>query len=177
MASGPVKSWVERVIDFAYGDVSPRQREKLMPLEKQPTTAIADCIGLGRAQAVWDFTTGDARRFCDRLNLVIDAVEQFKQQNIATDFVVLLHGHATQFAARMLSGTKFTESETQDFSVAHALLKRFASLGGRIEVCRIAMDRCAITVENLIDCVAIERNVFVNSVALQNRGYAYITIS
>jgi len=32
-------------------------------------------------------------------------------------------------------------------------------------------------VENLIDCVAIERNVLVNSVALQNRGYAYVPIS
>jgi intracellular sulfur oxidation DsrE/DsrF family protein len=147
-----------------------------MLLEKQPAAVIADCVGLGRAQAVWDFTTGDACRFRDRLDLVIDAVEQFKRQNIATDFVVLLHGPATQFAARTLSGTKFTDAETPDFSAAHALLKRFAALGGRIEVCRIAMDRCAIAMENVIDGVVIERNVFVNAVALQNRGYAYVPI-
>ncbi len=148
-----------------------------MLLEKQPAAAIADCVGLGRAQAVWDFTTGDARRFRDRLELVIDALEQFQQQNIVTDFVVLLHGPATQFAARTLAGTKFTDPETPDFSAAHTLLRRFARIGGRIEVCRIAMDRCAIAMENVIDCVVIERNVFVNSVALQNRGYAYMPIS
>jgi len=136
-----------------------------------------DVTGLGLARAVWDFTTGDARRFCDRLALVIDAAEQFKRQNIATDFVLLLHGPATQFAARTLSGSKFTEPEAHDFPVAHQLLRRFAVLGGRIEVCRIAMDRCAIAPENILDCVAIERNVFVNSVALQNRGYAYVPIS
>jgi intracellular sulfur oxidation DsrE/DsrF family protein len=138
---------------------------------------IDDCIGLGRARAVWDFTTGDARRFCDRLALVIDAAEQFEQQDIATDFVLLLHGPATQFAARTLSGSKFTEPEGQDLPVAHQLLRRFAALGGRIEVCRIAMDRCAIPPENILDCVAIEHNVFVNSVALQNRGYAYMPIA
>ena len=144
---------------------------------KQPAKVIADCIGVRRAQAVWDFTTGDVRRFRDRLDLVIDAAEQFKQQHIAIDFVVILHSHATQFAARTLFGTKFTEPETPEFSAAHALMRRFTSLGGRIEVCGIAMERCAIGAENLIDCVTIERNVFVNSIALQNRGYAYMPIT
>jgi intracellular sulfur oxidation DsrE/DsrF family protein len=145
--------------------------------EKQPATVIKDCVGVGRAQAVWDFTTGDLRRFCDRLDLVIDALEQFQQQDIATDFVVILHAHATQFAARTLSGTKFKDPEPPDFATAHALLRRFVGLGGRVEVCGIAMERCGITVENLIDCVVIERNVFVNSVALQSRGYAYMPVS
>jgi intracellular sulfur oxidation DsrE/DsrF family protein len=135
-----------------------------------------DCIGLGHARAVWDFTTGDARRFCDRLQLVIHAAEQFREQNIAPEFVLLLHGQATQFAARTLSGSKFTESKREDLAAAHELLRSFAALGGRVEVCRIAMDRSAIAPENILDCVAIEHNVFVNSVALQNRGYAYMPI-
>lgn len=138
---------------------------------------IEDCQGLQSARAVWDFTTGDARRFRDRLELVIDTVEQFRKLDIATDFVILLHAHATQFAARTLSGTKFKDPEGPDFLAAQELLRRFASSGGRIEVCRIAMDRSAIAPENLLDCVTIERNVFVNSVALQNRGYAYMPIS
>ena len=138
---------------------------------------IDDCVGLESARAVWDFTTGDARRFRDRLELVIDTAEQFGQRDIATDFVVLLHAQATQFAARTLSGTKFKEPEGQDLVAAHELLRRFAALGGRIEVCRIAMDRCAIAPENVLECIAIERNVFVSSVALQNRGYAYMPIA
>jgi intracellular sulfur oxidation DsrE/DsrF family protein len=138
---------------------------------------IDDCIGLEGARAVWDFTTGDARRFCDRLELAVDAIEQFKQQNIAPDFVLLLHGLATQFVARTLSGSKFKEPAGEHFSAAHELLGRFAALGGRIVVCGIAMERSGIAPQNVLDGVAIERNVFVNSVALQNRGYAYIPIS
>ena len=139
----------------------------------EQATAIGDCAGLAHARAVWDFTTGDARRFRDRLELVIDAAEQFRQQDIAADFVILLHGGATQFAARTLAGTKF---EPQDLSGAHVLLRRLVELGGRIEVCRIAMDRSAIAPDNILDCVATEHNVFVNAIALQNRGYAYVPI-
>jgi intracellular sulfur oxidation DsrE/DsrF family protein len=72
---------------------------------------------------------------------------------------------------------EFKDPEAEDFRAAQELLRRFAALGGRIEVCRIAMDRSAIAPHNVIDCVVIERNVFVNSVALQNRGYAYMPIS
>jgi len=142
-----------------------------------PSDMIEDCKGLASAQAVWDFTTGDARRFRDRLELVIDAAEQFQLQGIEPRFVILLHAQATQFAARTLTGTKFKDPETDDFRAAQELLRRFAALGGRIEVCRIAMDRSAIALDNVIDCVVIERNVFVNAVALQNRGYAYMPIS
>ena len=38
------------------------------------------------------------------------------------------------------------------------------------------MERSAIAADNLIECVVIERNVCVNSVALQNKGYAYMPI-
>jgi intracellular sulfur oxidation DsrE/DsrF family protein len=64
-----------------------------------------------------------------------------------------------------------------DLAPIHARLQRFTEVGGRIEVCRIAMDRSAIAEENVIDCAKIERNLFVNSVALQNRGYAYMPIT
>ena len=138
---------------------------------------IEDCKGLKQARAVWDFMTGDARRFRDRLELVIDTAEQFRVLNIPTDLVILLHAHATQFAARTLSGTKFKDPEGPDFFAAQDLLRRFAALGGRIEVCGIAMDRSAIAPENILECARIERNVFVNSVALQNQGYAYMPIS
>jgi len=136
-----------------------------------------DWSGLAAAKAVWDFTTGDARRFLDRLDLVIDAAEDFGQRGIAVDFVILLHAHATQFAARTLAGTKFEARDAPDLAPIHARLKRFTEIGGRIKVCGIALERSAIAEQNVIGCAVVERNVFVNSVALQNRGYAYMPIT
>ena len=125
------------------------------------------------ATAVWDFTTGDERRFRDRLELIIEAARDFSGRSIACDFVVLLHGASTQFAARTLAGTKFA---AVDLTAAHDLMRRFRALGGTIKVCGIAMERSGITAGNLVDSVEVERNVFVTSVALQNRGYAYMPI-
>ena len=132
---------------------------------------------MASARCVWDFTTGDARRFCDRLALVIDSAEDFRKRGIESDFVLLLHAGATQFGARTLRGTKFDKPDAADLAPAHELLQRFARMGGRIVVCGIAMERSAIAEDNVIDGATIERNVFVSSVALQNRGYAYMPVS
>jgi intracellular sulfur oxidation DsrE/DsrF family protein len=129
------------------------------------------------ARCVWDFTTGDARRFCDRLALVVDSAEEFRQRGVQPDFVLLLHAGATQFGARTLRGTKFDKPDAPDLAPAHELLKRFAAVGGRTVVCGIAMDRSAIAADNVIDGATVERNVFVTSVELQNRGYAYMPIA
>lgn len=140
-----------------------------------------DLSGIIHAGAVWDFTTGDEQRFCDRLQLIIDAAQEFHKRNIPYDFVLLLHSLSTQFAARTLAGTKFAkrndDPESPNLAATHALLERFSELGGRIEVCRIAMERCGIAEDNVVPWIAIQRNVFVNAVALQNRGYAYMPIS
>jgi intracellular sulfur oxidation DsrE/DsrF family protein len=129
------------------------------------------------ARAVWDFTTGDARRFCDRLSLIIDTGEEFLRRGDRLDFVLLLHAGATQFGARSLRGTKFDKPDAADLAPAHELLRRFTGMGGRVVVCGIAMERSAIAADNVIDCATIERNVIVSLVALQNEGYAYMPIS
>ncbi|HEX9434780.1 MAG TPA: DsrE family protein [Burkholderiales bacterium] len=129
------------------------------------------------ARAVWDFTTGDARRFCDRLALIIDTGEEFLRRGDRVDFVLLLHAGATQFGARSLRGTKFDKPDAADLAPAHELLRRFTGMGGRVVVCGIAMERSAIAAGNVIDCASIERNVIVSLVALQNEGYAYMPIS
>jgi intracellular sulfur oxidation DsrE/DsrF family protein len=129
------------------------------------------------ARAVWDFTTGDARRFCDRLSLILDTAEEFRSRGVRIDFVLLLHAAATQFGARSLRGTKFDKPDAADLAPAHELLRRFAGMGGRVVACGIAMQRSAIAEDNLIDCATIERNVFVSAVALQNEGYAYMQIA
>lgn len=135
-----------------------------------------DLEGLANARAVWDFTTGDARRFFDRVSLMKETAESFLARGIAIDFVMLIHGPATGFAARTHAGTKFEQEPCPQLGDIHALLASLAALGVRIEVCFIAMERCLVTRENLIGCVTVEHNVFINSIALQNKGYACMQV-
>jgi intracellular sulfur oxidation DsrE/DsrF family protein len=138
---------------------------------------IKDCEGLISAKAIWDFTTGDARRFNDRANLMLHAARSFNAQNISVDFVVLLHAGSTKFGARSFEGTKFAADDATTLDEIHATLEELTRIGGRIEVCEIAMQRSDVQRENIVSFADIEENVFVNSIALQNRGYAYIPIS
>lgn len=138
---------------------------------------INDCHGLTIAKAVWDFTTGDARRFHDRANLMLHAARSFGAQGVVVDFVVLLHAGATKFGALDFAGTKFVADDASNLAAIHETLLELTRLGGRIELCEIAMQRSDIARDNVVSFVEIEENVFVNSIALQNRGYAYVPIT
>ena len=129
------------------------------------------------ARAVWDFITGDSRRFCDRVELIIATGEEFKRRGIALEFVLLLHSQATQFGARTLAGTKFEGRGTADLAAPHAVLRRFSEMGGRIELCGLAMERSAVAADNVIPSAVVVHNVIVTLVELQNRGYAYMQIA
>lgn len=146
------------------------------PTGAQPVPEIADCKGLTHARAVWDFTTGDARRFLDRAKLMLHAAISFRQQGVTPDFVVLLHSGSTKFGALDFSGTKFAGDDAGNLAEIHTVLRELTELGGRIEVCEIAMQRSNVPRARLVSFVEVEENVFVNSIALQNRGYAYIPI-
>ena len=137
---------------------------------------IKDCEGLTGAKAVWDFTTGDARRFLDRASLMLHAARSFVHEGVKPDFVVLLHGAATKFGARAFEGTKFAGDDAANLAEIHTTLLDLTKIGGRIEVCEIAMQRSDVPRTAVMPFMEIEENVFVNSIALQNRGYAYIPI-
>jgi intracellular sulfur oxidation DsrE/DsrF family protein len=136
----------------------------------------SDLDGLKQARAVWDFTTGDERRFLDRVSLMKQTAESFLARKVAVDFVLLIHGQATKFVARNHTGTKFGKDACPLLGDIHALLAALAALGVRIEVCLIAMERCLVTRENLLPCTVVEENVFLNSIALQNKGYALMQV-
>jgi hypothetical protein len=112
-----------------------------------------DLARLTGARAVWDFTTGDARRFYDRVSLMKPAAERFLARGVTVGFAMLIHDPATQFVAKTHAGTQFD-----------------------IEVCLIAMDCSQVARSNLISRVVVEDNVFLNSIALQNKGYACMQV-
>jgi intracellular sulfur oxidation DsrE/DsrF family protein len=135
-----------------------------------------DLAGLTSARAVWDFTTGDARRFYDRVSLMKQTAESFLARGVKVDFAMLIHGPATQFVAKTHAGTKFDKAGCTTLPEIHALLNSLMDSGVRVEVCLIAMDRSHVARSNLISRVVVEDNVFLNSIALQNKGYACMQV-
>ena len=133
-----------------------------------------DFDGLRQARAVWDFTTGDERRFLDRASLMLSTLQGFKARKMEADFVMMVHGPATKFVTRSHAGTKFAEDVPSRLEEIRAVLKRLCDEGTCIEACLIAMDRCLVGADNVLPFVVVEQNVLLNSIALQNKGYAYM---
>ena len=135
-----------------------------------------DLEGLRQARAVWDFTTDNERRFLDRVSMMLQTLESFRSHGIATDFVMLIHGPATKFVARSHAGTKFAQDAPQKLTEIQSVLRQLSDAGTRIEVCLIAMERSLVANDNLLPFTVVEGNVFLNSIALQNKGYAYMRV-
>ena len=133
--------------------------------------------GLRRATAVYDFTTGDANMFYDRINLIKLTAKNFHRRGIETDFVILIHGPSIKFVARSQSGTKFDGEAVAKLPEIHALMKDLGDSGdARIVTCGIAMGRHLVGKDNLMPFTVVEENVAEISIALQNRGYAYMQV-
>ncbi len=133
-----------------------------------------DFEGLPQAGAVWDFTTGDERRFLDRICLMQQTLHGFRDRGIPTNFVMLIHGPATKFVTRSYEGTKFSSDVTSSLADIQLVLKQLNDAGTCIEVCLIAMERCLVKIDNVLPFVVVEENVLLNSIALQGKGYAYM---
>lgn len=133
--------------------------------------------GLKRVAAVYDFTTGDENMFCDRIGLIKLTAENFHKRGIETDFVILIHGPSTKFVTKSQSGTKFDGETVARLLEIHAVMKNLSDSGiARIVTCGIAMGRHLVGRDNLVPFTVIEENVAEISIALQNKGYAYMQV-
>lgn len=133
--------------------------------------------GLNRVAAVYDFTTGDETMFCDRIGLIKLTAENFRKRGIETDFVILIHGPSTKFVTKSRSGTKFDGEKLERLPDIHALMTDLSDSGNaRIVTCGIAMGRHLVGKDNLMPFTVVEENVAEISIALQNKGYAYMQV-
>jgi len=133
--------------------------------------------GLKRVAAVYDFTTGDENMFFDRIGLIKITAENFRKRGIETVFVILIHGPSTKFVTKSQSGTKFDGEKVARLPEIHALMRNLGDSGNvRIVTCGIAMGRHLVGKDNLMPFTAVEENVAEISIALQNKGYAYMQV-
>ena len=77
-----------------------------------------------------------------------------------------------KFVVRELERTSFAGESIAQLAQIHGALAGLRADGARIEVCRVSMRRRGVAEDNLMEFCTVEENVFANSIALQNRGYA-----
>jgi len=134
-----------------------------------------DFEGVKEARAVWDITTGDENVFLDRVQLIRETAEGLKKRGIKVDFVLVIHGPASKFVTKSLTGTRFEKDKLAKLDQIQSTMQNLRDGGARIEVCSIAMSRGRIGRE-MQPFAVIEDNVFENIIVLENKGYAYMPV-
>jgi intracellular sulfur oxidation DsrE/DsrF family protein len=145
-------------------------------MSSAPDTGSSHFTGLAEARAVWEFTTGDEAAFLDKLSLVLTTAESFAAAGVTPRFVLLLRGPVMKFCVGERERTSFAGETLGRVEAIHAVFHALARLGTRVELCRVSMRRRGVTDDNVLPFAVVEENVFVSSIALQNKGYALMTV-
>lgn len=138
------------------------------------TTVEAEEYGK-EVKIVWDITIGDEKVFEDRIGLIQQTADIIRKRGMTPKFVILIHGPATAFTTKTITGTKFEGKKYERLANIQKAMEEIAKKGMRITQCRIPMQRNNVSEDNILSFVNTSENVFVDLALLQMDGYAYIS--
>lgn len=127
---------------------------------------------------VWDVTIGNAPLFEDRMGLIRHAAEVIRKKGMTPNFVLVVHGPATKFMTRMLSGTKFANEKIERLADIQRVIAEMSEKEQmRFVLCQVPMIRNNVAINNVLAFVEVSETVFFDLAVLQMEGYAYIPIN
>lgn len=127
---------------------------------------------------VWDVTIGDESLFVDRMGLIRHAAEVIRKKGMAPVFVLVVHGPATKYLARSLSGTRFENDKVRSLTdVQQVITEMHEKEQMRFVLCQVPMIRNNVAENNVLPFVDVSETVFFDLAVLQMHGYAYIPIN
>jgi intracellular sulfur oxidation DsrE/DsrF family protein len=127
---------------------------------------------------VWDVTIGNEALFEDRMGLIQHTADVVRRKGMTPKFVLVVHGPATKFMTRTLSGTKFENEKIRRLpDIQRVIIEMSEKDQMRFVQCQVPMIRNAIADDNVLACVDVSETVFFDLAVLQMEGYAYIPIN
>lgn len=127
-------------------------------------------------RVVWDVTIGNEAMFEDRLGLIRQTADVIRKNKMNPVFVIVIHGPATKFAARSLTGTKFENENLKRLSDIQGIILEMNKDSMSFIQCQVPMTRNYVSEDNLLPFISVSETVFYDLAILQMKGYAYIPI-
>lgn len=127
-------------------------------------------------KVVWDVTIGNEAMFEDRLGLIRQTADVIRKNKMNPVFVIVIHGPATKFAARSLTGTKFENENLKRLSDIQGIILEMNKDSMSFIQCQVPMTRNYVSEDNLLPFISVSETVFYDLAILQMKGYAYIPI-
>ncbi|MCF6206201.1 MAG: DsrE family protein [Sulfurovum sp.] len=126
-------------------------------------------------KAVFDCSSDRADYIKSRMWLVGKTKEMFEKRGDRTDFVITLHGGCVPMVSREYKDI-VDDEDVASIGVAQKLLTDLVKKQGvKVIACAMSLDVNGIEREEVLPFVTISPNSFVDTITLQNKGYALMT--
>lgn len=122
--------------------------------------------GMKQVKAVFDVRLADLDKLLFNLELIKETWAGISAQKVTPHLIVTLRGPAVKLFTRDLATDELKE-----------LLADLKKQGIRIEICSVATRVFKVDTSQLIPEVTLVRNVLISQIAMQNKGYALITLN
>jgi intracellular sulfur oxidation DsrE/DsrF family protein len=126
-------------------------------------------------KAVFDCSSHDADYIKSRMWLVGKTKEMIEAKGDKTDFVLTLHGGCVPMVSTEYKDI-VDDEDVAAIATAQKLLKELARKKHvKVIACAMSLEVNAIDTDEVLPFVTISPNSFVDTIKLQNRGYALMT--
>ena len=129
----------------------------------------------GEYKAVFDCSSGDAQYIKTRMWLVDKTMTMIEKRGDKATFAITLHGSCVPMISKEFDFI-VPDKDVEDTQKAHDYLKHLAlKRGVKVVVCAMSLASNAIARKDVVDFVEISPNSFIDTIGLQNDGYALMT--
>ncbi len=122
--------------------------------------------GLKQTKAIFDVRLAELDKLIFNLGLIIETWEGISNQKVKPTLIVSLRGPAVKLFTRDQAPTELKE-----------LLADLKKKGVRVEICSVALRVFKVDQTQLVPDVIPVGNILTSQIAMQNKGYALITLN
>ncbi|EDZ62897.1 hypothetical protein SMGD1_1262 [Sulfurimonas gotlandica GD1] len=126
-------------------------------------------------KAVFDCSSGNAHYIKTRMWLIDKTMSMIEERGDKVNFAITLHGSCVPMISKEFDFI-VPDKDLEDTQKAHDYLKDLATKRGvKVIVCAMSLASNAIARKDVVDFVDISPNSFIDTIGLQNDGYALMT--
>jgi len=126
-------------------------------------------------KSVFDCSSDNARFVMSRMNLIERTINMIEKDGDTTNFAITLHGGCVPMVSNVYD--EITPHEDLPYiKMAQESIKRLAQKKKvKIIVCAMSLNANAIDKTEVLPFIQISKNSFIDTIGLQNQGYALMT--
>ena len=126
-------------------------------------------------KSVFDCSSDNARFVMTRMNLIERTMDMIEKDGDTANFVITLHGGCVPMVSDVYDEI-VPDEEMPYIKMAQESIRRLAQEKKvKIIVCAMSLNAHAIDKKEVLPFIQISKNSFIDTIYLQNKGYALMT--